>query len=115
MRWLAWSDGFGDVEPCWATVRLSHGRPILRRADLGGSGIRWRSADSVRHCRWCTVNVDAHGLFSNLRVVVVDEIHAFAGDDRGWHLLAVHVLGMRNRDPMAAEHVLRTPVRLVSR
>lgn len=34
-------------------------------------------------------NVDARGLFSNLRVVVVDEIHAFAGDDRGWHLLSV--------------------------
>ena len=24
-----------------------------------------------------------------LRVVVVDELHAFAGDDRGWHLLSV--------------------------
>lgn len=34
-------------------------------------------------------NVDAKGLFSELRVVIVDEIHAFAGDDRGWHLLAV--------------------------
>jgi len=34
-------------------------------------------------------NVDARGLFSGLRVVIVDEIHAFAGDDRGWHLLAV--------------------------
>ena len=34
-------------------------------------------------------NVDARGLFSNLRVVIVDEIHAFAGDDRGWHLLSV--------------------------
>lgn len=34
-------------------------------------------------------NVDARALFSNLRVVVVDEIHAFAGDDRGWHLLSV--------------------------
>lgn len=31
-----------------------------------------------------------HGnLFANVRVVVMDEIHAFAGDDRGWHLLAV--------------------------
>ena len=29
--------------------------------------------------------------------------------------LAVHVLGMRMRDPIAVEHVLRTPVRLVSR
>lgn len=34
-------------------------------------------------------NVDARSLFSNLRVVIIDEIHAFAGDDRGWHLLAV--------------------------
>ena len=33
--------------------------------------------------------VDARSLFSNLRVVIVDEIHAFAGDDRGWHLLSV--------------------------
>src|SRR5207302_695576 len=24
-----------------------------------------------------------------LRVVIVDEIHSFAGDDRGWHLLSV--------------------------
>lgn len=28
-------------------------------------------------------------LFADLRVVVVDELHAFAGDDRGWHLLAL--------------------------
>lgn len=28
-------------------------------------------------------------LFGRLRAVVVDEVHAFAGDDRGWHLLAV--------------------------
>lgn len=34
-------------------------------------------------------NVDARSLFSNLCVVIVDEIHAFAGDDRGWHLLSV--------------------------
>ncbi len=27
--------------------------------------------------------------FKNVRAVVVDEVHAFAGDDRGWHLLAV--------------------------
>ena len=34
-------------------------------------------------------NVDSRGLFCNLRVVIVDEIHGFAGDDRGWHLLSV--------------------------
>lgn len=27
--------------------------------------------------------------FGNLQAVVVDEIHAFAGDDRGWHLLCL--------------------------
>lgn len=32
---------------------------------------------------------DHKQLFRRLRAVVVDEIHAFAGDDRGWHLLAV--------------------------
>jgi ATP-dependent helicase Lhr and Lhr-like helicase len=31
-----------------------------------------------------------HGrIFSGVRAIVVDEVHAFAGDDRGWHLLAV--------------------------
>ncbi|MCZ7416030.1 MULTISPECIES: DEAD/DEAH box helicase [unclassified Streptomyces] len=28
-------------------------------------------------------------LLGSVRAVVVDEVHAFAGDDRGWHLLAV--------------------------
>jgi ATP-dependent Lhr-like helicase len=28
-------------------------------------------------------------LFGTLRAVVIDEMHAFAGDDRGWHLLSV--------------------------
>ena len=31
-----------------------------------------------------------HGrLFTGLRAIIIDEVHAFAGDDRGWHLLAV--------------------------
>ncbi|QGJ70868.1 ATP-dependent RNA helicase RhlE [Planctomycetales bacterium 10988] len=33
--------------------------------------------------------VDHHQFFSNVKVVVIDELHAFAGDDRGWHLLSV--------------------------
>ena len=32
-------------------------------------------------------SVDHRQLFANLKIVIVDEIHAFAGDDRGWHLL----------------------------
>jgi ATP-dependent Lhr-like helicase len=33
--------------------------------------------------------VDATSLLGGVRTVVVDEIHAFAGDDRGWHMLAL--------------------------
>ncbi len=36
-----------------------------------------------------STNVDHRSFFSGLRTIVVDEVHAFAGDDRGWHLLAV--------------------------
>ncbi|WP_432146410.1 DEAD/DEAH box helicase [Streptomyces sp. bgisy084] len=36
-----------------------------------------------------STNVDHRAFFSGLHTVVVDEVHAFAGDDRGWHLLAV--------------------------
>jgi ATP-dependent helicase Lhr and Lhr-like helicase len=31
----------------------------------------------------------AREMLKGVRTVVIDEIHAFAGDDRGWHLLAV--------------------------
>ncbi len=33
--------------------------------------------------------VDHRSFLGDVRAVVVDEVHAFAGDDRGWHLLAV--------------------------
>lgn len=36
-----------------------------------------------------SARVDHRALFAGVRAVVVDELHAFAGDDRGWHLLAV--------------------------
>lgn len=36
-----------------------------------------------------SANVDHQAFFAGLRAIVVDEVHAFAGDDRGWHLLAV--------------------------
>ncbi|NKS26558.1 DEAD/DEAH box helicase [Rhodococcus hoagii] len=36
-----------------------------------------------------STKVDPRILFAGLRAVVVDEVHAFAGDDRGWHLLSV--------------------------
>lgn len=36
-----------------------------------------------------STKVEHRQFFAGLRVIVVDEVHAFAGDDRGWHLLAV--------------------------
>jgi ATP-dependent helicase Lhr and Lhr-like helicase len=33
--------------------------------------------------------LDHRTFFANLRTIIVDELHAFADDDRGWHLLAV--------------------------
>jgi ATP-dependent Lhr-like helicase len=32
---------------------------------------------------------DGRDMLRGVRAVIIDEIHAFAGDDRGWHLLAV--------------------------
>ncbi len=36
-----------------------------------------------------STKTSAEGMFGDLQVVVVDEVHAFADDDRGWHLLGV--------------------------
>lgn len=36
-----------------------------------------------------STRVDHRFLFAHVQAVVVDELHAFAGDDRGWHLLSV--------------------------
>lgn len=36
-----------------------------------------------------SARIDHQSLLSGLHAVVVDELHAFAGDDRGWHLLAI--------------------------
>lgn len=36
-----------------------------------------------------SVKSDHNRIFESLRTIVIDEVHAFAGDDRGWHLLAV--------------------------
>ncbi|MFB9688206.1 DEAD/DEAH box helicase [Amycolatopsis plumensis] len=36
-----------------------------------------------------SANVEHAQFLAGVRAIVVDEVHAFAGDDRGWHLLAV--------------------------
>ena len=36
-----------------------------------------------------STKIDHRHFFRSVRAVVIDELHAFAGDDRGWHLLSV--------------------------
>ena len=36
-----------------------------------------------------STKIDHRQFFKNIQAVVIDELHAFAGDDRGWHLLSV--------------------------
>jgi len=36
-----------------------------------------------------STKIDHRQFFKSVRAVVIDELHAFAGDDRGWHLLSV--------------------------
>lgn len=36
-----------------------------------------------------SASLDPHVVLADVRAVIIDEVHAFAGDDRGWHLLAV--------------------------
>jgi ATP-dependent helicase Lhr and Lhr-like helicase len=49
------------------------------------------------------VKTDHAHLLGHVRAVVVDEVHAFAGDDRGWHLLAV----LERLERVAGRHVQR--------
>lgn len=36
-----------------------------------------------------STKIDHREFFKNISCIVIDELHAFAGDDRGWHLLSV--------------------------
>ncbi|QQS02058.1 MAG: DEAD/DEAH box helicase [Austwickia sp.] len=73
-------------------------RAELRHGDIG-AGARRRQVieppdlllttpESIEAMLVSALN-DPRDLFRDVRAVVVDEVHAFAGDDRGWHLLAV--------------------------
>lgn len=77
----------------WSGLRAG-----LWHGDVGASARRGMLADPPEillttpesiEAMLVSANVDHRALFANVRAVVVDELHAFAGDDRGWHLLAV--------------------------
>jgi len=42
-------------------------------------------------------------MLGRVRAVIVDEVHAFAGDDRGWHLLAV----LERLERLTGHHIQR--------
>ena len=88
-----------NLEPRLATYAGWLGREASVRHGDTAAGARQRQATSRPSVLLTTPEsleamlvstlLDAPHMFGDLRAVVVDEVHAFAGDDRGWHLLAV--------------------------
>ncbi|HJW55335.1 MAG TPA: DEAD/DEAH box helicase [Burkholderiaceae bacterium] len=73
------------------TVQVWHGdvgQGVKARARRSPPDILLTTPESLEGMLIST-NVDRVSWFANVRVVIVDELHAFAGDDRGWHLRAV--------------------------
>jgi ATP-dependent Lhr-like helicase len=72
-------------------VGLWHGDTpdsVRRRLTVDRPDILLTTPESLESMLIST-RVTPEQMFGDLRAVVVDEVHAFAGDDRGWHLLAV--------------------------
>ncbi|CAL9553390.1 ATP-dependent RNA helicase RhlE [Streptomyces sp. enrichment culture] len=73
------------------TAELWHGdvAPTRRRRILAHRPDVLLTTPESLEAMLVSTHVDHRAFFSGLHSVVVDEVHAFAGDDRGWHLLAV--------------------------
>ena len=82
-----------EVYGGWAgrRVALWHGDTTsgLRRAILTTPPDILLTTPESLESMLVSTKVDHQRLFAGLRAVIVDEVHAFGGDDRGWHLLAV--------------------------
>ncbi|MEV1077460.1 DEAD/DEAH box helicase [Streptomyces sp. NPDC050211] len=73
------------------TAALWHGdvsQPRRKKILRGRPDVLLTTPESLE-AMLVSTNVDHRAFFSGLQAIVVDEVHAFAGDDRGWHLLAV--------------------------
>lgn len=88
-----------NLEPRVAGYAAWLGRTAAVRHGDTGAGARRRQAldrpdillttpESLESMLVSTL-ANPHELFRDIRAVIIDEVHAFAGDDRGWHLLAV--------------------------
>lgn len=73
------------------TASVRHGDTaagVRRRQTLEPPDVLLTTPESLESMLVSTTS-DPKRFFRDLRAVVVDEVHAFAGDDRGWHLLGV--------------------------
>ena len=73
------------------TVQVWHGdvgQGAKARARRSAPDILLTTPESLEGMLIST-KVDRASWFGSVRVVIADELHAFAGDDRGWHLRAV--------------------------
>lgn len=73
------------------TVAVWHGEvraPKRKRILRDRPNILLTTPESLE-CMMVSTSVQERQLFEGLRAVIVDEVHAFAADDRGWHLSAV--------------------------
>ena len=68
---------------------LWHGdiRDAVRRRILGDPPDLLLTTPESLEAMMISPRVSSADLLGGVRAVVVDELHAFAGDDRGWHLL----------------------------
>lgn len=73
------------------TAAVRHGdttTAVRRRLALEHPDILLTTPESLE-AMLVSQTLDSRVLLGDVRAVVIDEIHAFAADDRGWHLLAV--------------------------
>lgn len=84
-RWETYTSWLGRTAALWHgdTTAGTRKRILAARPD-----VLLTTPESLE-AMLVSANVDHTSFFSGLRAVVVDEVHAFAGDDRGWHLLSV--------------------------
>lgn len=88
-----------NLEPRLSAMAGWLGRRVgLWHGDIAASAKRWLASDppdillttpESLEGMLISGRVDHTWAFGDLRAVVIDELHAFAGDDRGWHLLGV--------------------------
>jgi ATP-dependent Lhr-like helicase len=78
-RWSACADSCGT-----ATPPATSAAPFLREP----AELLMTTPESLE-VMLVSERVDTAALFANLRIIIIDEIHALAGTDRGAHLLSV--------------------------